>query len=380
MDRSDGNGADTDAFRDELRSWLATHLTPEVAEAGAHSITRGTLELLRTWNRTLADGGWAAPAWPVEHGGRGAGVAEQLAYLEEMSRVRAPGPVNVIGVSNIAPAIMQFGTPEQRARFLRPMLRGDEIWSQGMSEPDAGSDLASLRTAAVEDGDHFVINGQKTWNSLGHLADWCQLYVRTDPDAKKHAGITCFLVDLRTLGIEARPITTIAGEQSFAELFFTDARVPRDAMLGPLHQGWSVAMTTLGHERAGVARLHLSLASRLDDLLADPRAAEGRRDPLRRDRLARVWAAIRCMRYLTERSLSDPTAAAGAVGSLAKLSWAHCDQELADLAVDLIGPAALQAHDHWANNLLSVRQASIAGGTTEINKNIVGEHVLGLPR
>ena len=380
MDRSDGNGADTDAFRDELRSWLATHLTPEVAEAGAHSITRGTLELLRTWNRTLADGGWAAPAWPVEHGGRGAGVAEQLAYLEEMSRVRAPGPVNVIGVSNIAPAIMQFGTPEQRARFLRPMLRGDEIWSQGMSEPDAGSDLASLRTAAVEDGDHFVINGQKTWNSLGHLADWCQLYVRTDPDAKKHAGITCFLVDLRTLGIEARPITTIAGEQSFAELFFTDARVPRDAMLGPLHQGWSVAMTTLGHERAGVARLHLSLASRLDDLLADPRAAEGRRDPVLRDRLARVWAAIRAMRYLTERSLSDPTAAAGAVGSLAKLSWAHCDQELADIAVDLIGPAALEAHDHWADNLLSVRQASIAGGTTEINKNIVGEHVLGLPR
>ena len=380
MDRSDGNGADTDAFRDELRSWLATHLTPEVAEAGAHSITRGTLELLRTWNRTLADGGWAAPAWPVEHGGRGAGVAEQLAYLEEMSRVRAPGPVNVIGVSNIAPAIMQFGTPEQRARFLRPMLRGDEIWSQGMSEPDAGSDLASLRTAATEDGDHFVINGQKTWNSLGHLADWCQLYVRTDPNAKKHSGITCFLVDLRTPGIEARPITTIAGEQSFAELFFTDARVPRDAMLGPLHQGWSVAMTTLGHERAGVARLHLSLASRLDDLLADPRAAEGRRDPLRRDRLARVWAAIRCMRYLTERSLSDPTAAAGAVGSLAKLSWAHCDQELADIAVDLIGPAALEAHDHWADNLLSVRQASIAGGTTEINKNIVGEHVLGLPR
>ena len=380
MDRAGGYDAGVDAFRTELRSWLAEHLTPEVAEAGARPITRDTLDLLRHWNRTLADGGWAAPAWPVERGGRGAGVAEQLAYLEEMNRVRAPGPVNVIGVSNIAPAIMQFGTPEQRARFLRPMLRGDEIWSQGMSEPDAGSDLASLRTAAVEDGDHFVINGQKTWNSLGHLADWCQLYVRTDPDAKKHAGITCFLVDLRTLGIEARPITTIAGEQSFAELFFTDARVPRDAMLGPLHQGWSVAMTTLGHERAGVARLHLSLARRLDDLLDDTRAAEGRRDPVLRDRLARVWAAIRAMRYLTERSLSDPTAAAGAVGSLAKLSWAHCDQELADIAVDLIGPAALEAHDHWADNLLSVRQASIAGGTTEINKNIVGEHVLGLPR
>jgi alkylation response protein AidB-like acyl-CoA dehydrogenase len=372
--------AGTDAFRAELRSWLSGHLTPEVVAAGERQLEGATLGVLRAWNRTLADGGWAAPAWPVEHGGRGAGVDEQLAYLEETSRVRAPGPVNVIGVSNIAPAIMRYGTPDQQARFLGPMLRGDEIWSQGMSEPDAGSDLASLRTAAVEDGDDFVINGQKTWNSLGHLADWCQLYVRTDPAAKKHAGLTCLLVDLRTPRIEARPLTTMTGGQSFAELYFTDARVPRSAMLGPLHGGWTVAMTTLSHERAGVARLHLSLARRLDDLLADPRARVGRADPLLRERLARVYASIRAMRFLTERSLSDPSAAEGAGGSLAKLSWAHCDQELADLAVDLIGLDALGAGDRWAENLLAVRQASIAGGTTEINKNIVGEHVLGLPR
>jgi alkylation response protein AidB-like acyl-CoA dehydrogenase len=370
---------DVDAFRAELRAWLAAHLTPEVVEAYGRPGEGPSLDVLRAWNRTLADGGWAAPAWPVEHGGRGAGVAEQLAYLEETSRVRAPGPVNVIGVSNIAPAIMHFGTAEQQQRFLRPMLRGDEIWSQGMSEPDAGSDLASLRTAAVEDGDDFVVNGQKTWNSLGHLADWCQLYVRTDPAAKKHAGITCFLVDLRTAGIQARPLTTMTGDHTFAELFFTDARVPRSAMLGPLHGGWSVAMTTLSFERAGVARLHLSLANRLDTLLSDPRARAGLRDPVRRDRLARVYAAIRCMRYLTERSLADP-AAAGAGGSLAKLAWAACDQELADVAVDLIGLDALRAEDDWGDNLLAVRQASIAGGTTEINKNIVGEHVLGLPR
>ena len=370
---------ETTAFRAELRAWLAAHLTPEVVEAGNHQGEGESLEVLRAWNRTLADGGWAAPSWPVEHGGRGAGVPEQLAYLEETSRVRAPGPVNVIGVSNIAPAIMQFGTPEQQERFLQPMLRGDEIWSQGMSEPDAGSDLASLRTAAVEDGDDFVINGQKTWNSLGHQADWCQLYVRTDPTVKKHAGITCFLVDLRTPGIEARPLTTITGGHAFAELFFTDARVPRSAMLGPLHAGWSVAMTTLSFERAGVARLHLGLANRLDDLLADPRAREGLQDPVLRQRLAGMYADIRCMRFLTERSLSDP-AAAGAGGSLAKLSWAHCDQELAALAVDLIGLNALVNRDSWGTNLLGVRQASIAGGTTEINKNIVGEHVLGLPR
>jgi alkylation response protein AidB-like acyl-CoA dehydrogenase len=371
---------DTDAFRAELRSWLSEHLTPEVVAAGGRQLEGSSLEVLRAWNRTLADGGWAAPAWPVEHGGRGAGVDEQLAYLDETSRVRAPGPVNVIGVSNIAPAIMRYGTPEQQDRFLAPMLRGDEIWSQGMSEPDAGSDLASLRTAAVEDGDDFLINGQKTWNSLGHLADWCQLYVRTDPAGKKHAGLTCLLVDLRTPGIEARPLTTMTGGQTFAELFFTDARVPRSAMLGPLHGGWTIAMTTLSHERAGVARLHLSLARRLDDLMADPRARVGRRDPVLRDRLARIYASIRAMRFLTERSLSDPSAAGGAGGSLAKLSWAHCDQELAELAVDLIGLDALGAEDPWAENLLAVRQASIAGGTTEINKNIVGEHVLGLPR
>jgi len=376
---SSREGPETEAFRSELRAWLEDNLTPEIVEAGSHQIEGESLEVLRSWNRTLADGGWAAPSWPVEHGGRGAGVPEQLAYLEETNWARAPGPVNVIGVSNVAPAIMQFGRPEQQERFLQPMLRGDEIWSQGMSEPDAGSDLASLRTAAVEDGDDFVINGQKTWNSLGHLADWCQLYVRTDPTAKKHAGITCFLVDMRTPGIEARPLTTITGGQTFAELFFTDARVPRSSMLGPLHAGWSVAMTTLSFERAGVARLHLSLANRLDELMADPRAKAGLENPVLRQRLAGIYAEIRCMRFLTERSLSDP-AAAGAGGSLAKLSWAHCDQELAALAVDLVGLNALVASGRWGENLLAVRQASIAGGTTEINKNIVGEHVLGLPR
>jgi alkylation response protein AidB-like acyl-CoA dehydrogenase len=372
--------ASMDAFRAELRAWLAEHLTPEVVEAGELHLEGGSLEEMRAWNRTLADGGWAAPAWPVEFGGRGAGVGEQLAYLEEMSRARAPGPVNVIGVSNIAPAIMQFGTPEQQGRFLQPMLRGDEIWSQGMSEPDAGSDLASLRTAAIEDGDDFVLNGQKTWNSLGHHADWCQLYVRTDPTVKKHAGITCFLVDMRTPGIEARPITTMTGDHTFAELYFTDARIPRSAILGPLHGGWTVAMTTLSFERAGVARLHLSLARRLDDLLADPRARAGRADPVLRDRLAGIYGSIRVMRHLTERSLADSSEAAGALGSLAKLSWAYCDQELGNLAVDLIGPDALGGEDRWAENFLAVRQASIAGGTTEINKNIVGEHVLRLPR
>ena len=347
-------------------------------EAGGRPVDEANLAILQAWNATLVDGGWAAPSWPVEHGGRNASVAEQVVYLEEMNQARAPGVVNVIGVSNIAPAIMQFGTDEQKARFLEPMLRGVEIWSQGMSEPDAGSDLAALRTSAVDHGDEFLVNGQKTWNSMGHFADWCQLYVRTDPTVRKHQGITCFLVDLRTPGIEARPVKTITGDHGFAELFLTDVRVPRSAMLGEQDQGWTVAMTTLSFERAGVARLHLMLATKLADLLADPRARGGLHDVRIRQRVAGIHSDISCMRWLTERGLADPTAYGGAGGSLSKLSWSAIEQNLGDLALDLVGMDGLS--DRWAANVVSVRQASIAGGTTEINRNIVAEHVLGLPR
>jgi len=368
-------------LRRSLRAWLADHLTPEVSRAGQRAPEAEDLELLRGWNRELADAGWAAPAWPVEHGGRGAGIDDQLAYLEEMSAASAPGTINVIGVSNIAPAIMAYGTAEQQERFLRPMLRGDEIWSQGMSEPDAGSDLASLRTSASIDGDDFVINGQKTWNSLGQMADWCQLYVRTDNDVPKHKGISCLLIDLRTPGIEIRPLRTITGEEPFSELFFSDVRVPRHALLGPLHQGWQVAMTTLSFERAGVARLHLGLSRKLGNLLAEPHAAESLRDPRIRDRVAGVYADIACMRWMCNRSLAQmrdgrPT---GPDGSLAKLAWGRAEQRLAELAVDMLGSAGV-VDGPWAYNLAASRQATIAGGTTEINLNIIAEMGLGLPR
>ncbi len=367
-------------LRRSLRSWLDDHLTPEVAQAGQRSPEESDLEVLREWNRQLADAGWAAPAWPVEHGGRAADIDEQLAYLEEMSAASAPGPVNVIGVSNIAPAIMAYGTDEQKARFLRPMLRGDEIWSQGMSEPDAGSDLASLRTAAVRDGDEFVLNGQKTWNSLGHMADWCQLYVRTDPTVAKHKGISCLLVDLSTPGIEVRPLRTITGDEPFAELFFTDARVPASTLLGPLHGGWTVAMTTLSYERAGVARLHLGLSKKLDHLLAEPSAARALADPRIRDRVAGIYADIACMRWMTNRSLEQERNGqpSGMAGSMAKLAWGRTEQKLADLAMDVLGEASTDGS--WAYNLVAARQTTIAGGTTEINLNILGEMGLGLPR
>jgi hypothetical protein len=353
-----------------------------VIEAGQAGMDVGdNLEILRGWNQTLAEAGWAAVAWPREYGGRDAGIAEQLAWFEEMSAAQAPGAINVIGVSNIAPAIMAVGTEEQQARFLAPMLRGDEIWSQGMSEPNAGSDLASLRTAARLEGDTFVVNGQKTWNSLGRHADWCQLYVRTDADAPKHKGISCLLVDMTTPGIEVRPLRTMAGEMTFSELFFTDVEVPRDRLLGPLNEGWRVAMTTLSHERAGVARLHLSLSARLDKLMADAKGRPALSDPAIRDRLMALFARIACMRWTTTRELQavgqgrqpSPT-----MGSIAKLMWSLTEQTLAELAIDLLGLEALSGP--WAKNLASSRQSTIAGGTTEINRNILAEHGLGLPR
>jgi alkylation response protein AidB-like acyl-CoA dehydrogenase len=371
------------AFRAEFAAWLKANLTPEVVAASEGGGLEGTetLEILRDWNRTMADAGWAAPAWPVEYGGRAATVAEQLAWLEEMAAVKAPGVINVIGVSNIAPAIMAVGTDEQRERYLAPMLRGDEVWSQGMSEPDAGSDLASLRTSAREDGDTFVINGQKTWNSLGRHADWCQLYVRTDPEAPKHKGISTFLVDMKTAGVEVRPLKTMAGDLTFSELFFTDVVVPKANLLGNLNEGWKVAMTTLSYERAGVARLHLSLRDRLNRLMEDAKGQPAMSDPVLRDRLMGVYARIATMGWTTTRELQAIGAGrqpSAMMGSIAKLMWSTIEQSMAELAVDLLGLEGLNGR--WGKNLASSRQSTIAGGTTEINRNILAEHGLGLPR
>jgi alkylation response protein AidB-like acyl-CoA dehydrogenase len=371
-----------DRFRRSLAQWLSENLTPDVVAAGQEGYDEGdNLAILRRWSRTLFEGGWSAVSWPAQFGGHDAGVEEQLVYYEEMGRAQAPGPVNVIGVSNIAPAIMQYGTAEQTARYLTPMLRGDEIWCQGMSEPDAGSDLASLRTYAMLDGDTFVVNGQKTWNSLGRHADWCQLYVRTDPSARKHKGISCLLVDMKTPGIDVRPVKTMAGELTFSDLFFTDVRVPATALLGPRNEGWRVAMATLSHERAGVAKLHLGLSRKLDHLLRDARHRPALRDPVYRDRLAALYSQIACMRWTTSRDLTAlgrGAAPSAAGGSGTKLMWARADQELAELAVALLGMDALSGP--WARNLTSSPSASIAGGTNEINRNIVAEHGLGLPR
>jgi alkylation response protein AidB-like acyl-CoA dehydrogenase len=298
-------------------------------------------------------------------------------------------PLNVIGMNNIAPAIMQYGTEAQKRTLLPRMMRADDIWCQGMSEPEAGSDLAALRTRAVRSsdaqGDFFVVNGQKIWTSLGCRADWCQLYVRTDPDAPKHQGISCLIVDMSLPGIEVRPLVTLNGDAEFAEVFFNDVHVPADALLGPVNEGWQIATTTLSHERAGAARLYTEMQMRLADLVAD--LAEIRIDgrpvleePTTLRRLGEITLRIKYLEVLCQRSISAILHGGDAFGSasLAKTIWGEVGQDIAALAFDLLGSRANGSR--WADYRLTSRSLTVAGGTTQINKNITAQRVLGLPR
>jgi alkylation response protein AidB-like acyl-CoA dehydrogenase len=374
--------AEAEAFRDEFRAWLEEHLTDDLRELAEHPVGDDTegIERLRTWNRTLADARYAAIAWPPEYGGRGAGLMEQVVYAEEMHRAGAPGTVNIIGLSNIAPAIMEHGTEEQKRTLLPRMLRGDDIWCQGFSESDAGSDLASLSTAAELDGDDFVVNGQKTWNTLGSFANRCELLVRTDRGAPKHAGISCLLVDMGLPGIEARPLVTITGEREFSEIFFTDVRVPRDALLGPLNEGWRVAMTTLAYERGTVANLHLGLRKKIGDLLEVAKEGTAGRDPVVRQKLARVYLEGELLKLLSQRAISGALHGRemGPESSIAKLVWSEAEQHLGEVAGDVLGPDANTGR--WGRDRVAMRSYTIAGGTTQVNKNIIAQRVLGLPR
>ena len=380
---------EAEAFRAELRAWLEAHLPDDLRGEGigfSMEMDPHTLERLRAWNRTLADARYAAIAWPEGWGGRGAGVIEQVVYAEEMHRIGAPGTLNPLGLSNIAPAIIEHGTDEQRRELLPRMLRGDDIWCQGFSEPNAGSDLASLTTSAVLDGDHWVVNGQKTWNTLGHLANWCELLVRTDPGAPKHQGITCLLVDMTLPGVEVRPLVTITGEREFNEIFFTDVRVPVTHTLGPPNEGWRVAMTTLAYERGTVAKLHLGLRAKIQRLLDEARAVpvgDGRtaaEDPVLRQALARVYLEGELLRLISDRAISAELHGRpmGPEGSIAKLVWSEAEQHLTEVATAVLGPDALDGP--WARDRVYSRALTIAGGTTQVNKNILAQRILGLPR
>ncbi|PTL58839.1 acyl-CoA dehydrogenase family protein [Paraconexibacter algicola] len=367
------------AFRDELRSWLADHHPGEMP----HGDEDEQYAFRRDWQRTLYDGGWAAVHWPSRYGGRDATLTQSAIYFEELGRARAPLAANVLGLLLAGPTIMAWGTEEQQDRYLTPILSAEEIWCQGFSEPEAGSDLASLKTKAVRDGDEWVVTGQKVWTSGAQHSKWCMLVARTDQDVPKHKGLSYFLMDMEQAEIQVRPLVQITGEAEFNELFIEEARIPHENLLGGEGNGWKVALTTLMNERAGLGFfLQVRMRNVLDDLVTA--AVQNGRidDPVVADRLGDLHLRTENLRLLAYRGLStiERYGQPGPEGSLTKWLWSETNQLLAQTAADVVGADALVAGTPWAYELLRSRGNSIEGGTTEILKNIVAERVLRLPR
>jgi alkylation response protein AidB-like acyl-CoA dehydrogenase len=366
------------AFRDELRAWLAANDPgPEPAEEAAHYAWR------RDFQRRLYEGGWAAVHWPPEHGGRGATLTESAIFFEELGRARAPLPANVLGILLGGPTLMVWGTDAQKDRFLGPILSGEEILCQGFSEPDAGSDLAALKTRAVPDGDGWRVTGQKVWTSGAQYSKWCMLVARTDTEAAKHKGLTYFLMDMEQDAVQVRPLRQITGESEFNELFIEDAWIAGDCLVGGVGNGWKVALTTLMNERAGLAFfLQVRLRRLLDDLIGEAAARGLLEDDVVADRLGALHVKAEILRLTAYRGLTaiERYGQPGPEGSLTKWMWSEANQELAQVAADVLGPEALLQGTRWGYELMRARGNSIEGGTTEILKNIVAERVLGLPR
>jgi alkylation response protein AidB-like acyl-CoA dehydrogenase len=379
-------------FRDEVRTWLEeNHPGPE---------PEGSLEEVmafrREWQGRLHEAGWAGISWPKEYGGRGATLIEQAIFVGEAARQEAPSPANVLGLAMGGPVVIAHGTDEQKARYLEPILTAEEIWCQGFSEPESGSDLASLKTKAVKDGEEWVVTGQKVWTTFAQYAKWCMLVARTDPDAPKHKGLTYFLMDMEQEGVEAKPLVQITGEGEFNEVFIEEARIPDANVVGGVGNGWSVAITTLMNERAGlafgaIAQIANSL-KRVGELAKETPMNGGSAadDPTIRRRLAQLEIEAETMRLNAYRGLTKTMQSGipGPEGSLGKWQWADINQRLTELALDIEGAYApldrgaehAVANGAWQYGFLRSRANSIEGGTTDILKNIIAERVLGLPR
>ncbi|HEY2461805.1 MAG TPA: acyl-CoA dehydrogenase [Candidatus Acidoferrum sp.] len=387
--------AEERAFRDELRTWLAAN-TPKDWEKRRGDSLEERFEFLRAWQRKLFDGGWAGISWPKEYGGRGANLMQQVIFWEEMARAGAPQMANVLGLGLIGPTIIAFGTQAQKKRYLSKILSAEEIWCHGFSEPNAGSDLAGLQTEARLDGDHYVVNGQKVWTSYGWAGDWCELVVRTDATAPKHKGLTVLLVDMKTPGVEVRPLRQMTGETEFNELFFRDARVPVENVVGKVNQGWDVAIGTLMHERGSFgAGLQIIYRRNMDRLIELARAMKrnGRsaaKNPIIRQKLAQCYAEIEIMRLNQMRAFSriNATGVPGPEGSIQKIFWSELNQRFQQIAQEVLGPyGQLESGTEyalddgaWAYGYLRARGNTIEAGTSEIQRNIIGHFVLGLPR
>jgi alkylation response protein AidB-like acyl-CoA dehydrogenase len=379
-------------FRDEVRAWLkANHPGPE-PEVGLEEV----MAFRRDWQRQMHEAGWAGISWPKEYGGRGATLIEQAIFAGEMARAEAPSPANVLGLAMGGPVVIAHGSEEQKQRYLEPILSGEEIWCQGFSEPESGSDLASLKTRAVKDGDEWVVTGQKVWTTFAQFAKWCMLVARTDPEAPKHKGLTYFLMDMEQEGVQIRPLVQITGEGEFNEIFIEEARIPDANVVGGVGNGWTVAITTLMNERAGlafgaIAQIANSL-TRLDELAAETPVNGGTaaEDPFYRQRIAQLHIEAEAMRLNAYRGLTKTMQSGipGPEGSLGKWQWADINQGISELALEIEG--AYGALDRGAENaigggawqyrFLRSRANSIEGGTTDILKNIIAERVLGLPK
>ena len=384
-------------FRLEFRQWLAEHLPPGWGTPGYPypKTYEAWVTLRRQWDRTLHEGGYAGLSWPKAYGGRGATLVEQVIYYEEVARARAPEELNRNAKLLLGPTIVHHGTEEQKKRFLPRILSGDDIWCQGFSEPDAGSDLASLSTRAVRDGDELVVSGQKVWTSNATVSDWIFMLVRTDPDAPKHQGITFLLVDMRTPGVTVRPVIQMTGSPEFCETFFDNARVPLENVIGKVNEGWHVTTTALSHERGTMAfHRHAMMRLEFDELIElARRLRRGGRpaaaDPLIRQRLAQCHAELELLRWtlyrnLTRRLQGEPV---GSEGSIVKLYWSELYQRINALALDILGPASQIADGalaeeggRWLFRFLKSRGDTIHSGTNQIQRNIIGERLLGLPR
>jgi alkylation response protein AidB-like acyl-CoA dehydrogenase len=368
-------------FRDELRTWLAEN--PAGDPPGDED---GNYARRRDYQRRLAAGGWAAVHWPREYGGRGATLTQSAIFFEELGRCGAPLPANALGLLLAGPTIMTWGTPEQKERYLAPIVTADEIWCQGFSEPEAGSDLASLKTRAVRDPAHpeeWIVTGQKVWTSGAQYSKWCMLVARTDFDAPKHKGLSYFLLDMEQEAVQVRPLRQITGESEFNELFLEQARIPAANLLGGEGNGWKVALTTLMNERAGLAFfLQVRLRQMLDALLTEASERGLLGDPIVADRFGELHLKAEILRLTAYRGLTaiEKYGQPGPEGSLTKWMWSETNQQLTQFAAELLGPDALRLGERWAYELLRARGNSIEGGTTEVLKNIVAERVLGLPK
>jgi len=365
-------------FRDELRDWLSENHPGEEPAGDEAAFT-----FRIAWQKQLHDAGYAGLSWPEEYGGKGATLIEQAIYGEEMARAKAPSTANVLGLVMGGPVVIAHGTDEQKQRYLEPILSAEEIWCQGFSEPDSGSDLASLKTKAVKSGGEWLVTGQKVWTTFAHHAKWCMLVARTDQDAPKHKGLTYFLMDMEQDEVQTRPLRQITGEAEFNELFMEEARIPDENVIGGVGNGWGVAITTLMHERAGLgaasaAQVKIVLGQLLE--LARERGVDD--DPIVRQKIAALLIEAEALRLNAWRGLTQimKTGVPGPEGSLPKLQWSAVNQGITELAMEIRGEEAAVKESDWTYRFLRARANSIEGGTTEILKNIIAERVLGLPK